>query len=1406
MLWKKILAVFIISVTVISVLPARAAVPSSSFFSDNFEGYSQYGGDLYIKRWDAVMPGSTGASIRLEKDGDNGFAAFSVPPESSAAYIKKSHIDNSGRTLIYEGRFYQFHNGAKMTLIFGSDSGSMELLSLCGNSISMRGEDNLFMPLNAAPALKEWNKIACVVNAETSTVSVLLNQETIASEVHIDFSGMDMSDLWLKVAVSATESLTDARGLVYLDDFLIYEAGTQKERPQDPPKLYLNRQYTSIATNGRAHGAISFTSEAVIVDEPAKTNKSLKAVLKDDGVFFPLEQPANTKFAASVIYQSSDDVMLTGKNTQGHKEAYGVLPRQSDFGRADIEFDFINSRVVITTAEQVTEAKLTLSEIAYLGFEGPNTEFTLNKLLAREGNGPIDESWFVDWSYQPRAISLLVDENWKKSYAALQKGVFMSIDFYQASLFGNKMRFSNQPPRLFDGVPYVPAEESIVFLGGELLSSDETGIAFSVDGQTVELAAADLMTSKDTRYISAQSLADMFGLQLSWDGSYLLGFGTTALWGGDENVEALKSALYYARPSGEEIYDRIEKNGGMHPRVLADGERIAKLKADMKKYPFLKRWVDDLIKSADSYVEADAPFFNKTDNTRILNVSLDMQHGMTKLGIAWQLTGDEKYAAAAWEDLEAVSRFVSWNPTHYLDVATMSLAVGIGYSWFYDYLTEEQKDIIAAGYKRNALEPYLDAVDSDDWWCHSASNWNPWTHGGMFGGIVALSDRLGDDGKYALDRLFPYLEYLYSEFLPDGAWAEGTSYHATTLSCIAQWCSTMEFSTGKDYGYWDLPAMDVSNYYGNAISGAGGVFNYGDNTETRSNCAAQAWFAHKYNDKSLAQLRYASIVDYGFSVTESDILFTYPELLQGDSGNMEKDIYFSNLQVASMRTSWTDDRDGIFLAAKGGENGGSHFHFDCGGFVLDVGGVRFAYELGREAYGLSDKDVSQTMQYKKRAEGHNTYVINPDASPGQIYESKADITKFETKEKGSFAVVDLSQCYQEARSFQRGFFLTNNRRTLLIQDEVDLSAASDTYWFMHTKGDIELINGGKTALITNLGVTCRLDILDSDNAGAVFEVRDPLPLPTSPWLEGQGSNEDYKKLTIHWPSVQKFTLCVAVSQQLDPSLPVWQPEVKPIKDWEIEDGALIDKRPILDSITMNGVVLEDFKPEKYSYTVLLPYDMEEAPTFACSAPEGTEVQIIPSENMSGGTKFILHDQNGESAVYTVTTKPVGYFGPMPGGIEAEVVNVTASAEPEYASGNRAVCVLDDNYESRWTATGDAWIALELKEPVNVYAVGTAWFSGASRRYIYELEISENGTDWTEVYRGESSGETNELECIIVGDKPAKYVRYKGHGHTEGSWNNVTEMRVYMRAGNTDMGEPDMEEEEYEEINADPIEE
>ena len=134
-------------------------------------------------------------------------------------------------------------------------------------------------------------------------------------------------------------------------------------------------------------------------------------------------------------------------------------------------------------------------------------------------------------------------------------------------------------------------------------------------------------------------------------------------------------------------------------------------------------------------------------------------------------------------------------------------------------------------------------------------------------------------------------------------------------------------------------------------------------------------------------------------------------------------------------------------------------------------------------------------------------------------------------------------------------------------------------------------------------------------------------------------------------------------------------------------------------------------------------------------------------------------------------------------ITPPATSVTASTDDGNVPGN----VVDDNYTSRWSGNGDgAWLQLDLGGTKLVSHIKVAVYNGDERRNIFQLQYW-NGSGWTTVYDGRSSGSTTGLEVYDFADVQSSRIRYVGHGYvtdsgTTGSWNSVTEVEVWGGGG------------------------
>jgi hypothetical protein len=112
-------------------------------------------------------------------------------------------------------------------------------------------------------------------------------------------------------------------------------------------------------------------------------------------------------------------------------------------------------------------------------------------------------------------------------------------------------------------------------------------------------------------------------------------------------------------------------------------------------------------------------------------------------------------------------------------------------------------------------------------------------------------------------------------------------------------------------------------------------------------------------------------------------------------------------------------------------------------------------------------------------------------------------------------------------------------------------------------------------------------------------------------------------------------------------------------------------------------------------------------------------------------------------------------------------------------GNLPANVLDNNPSTRWSNLGvGSWIQADLGSNMNICSVVIAWYNGNIRQNNFGISVSSDGTSFTNVFRGKSSGTTLSPETYILpGGTIGRYVRITVNGNTQNNWASVTELSV-----------------------------
>src|SRR6266567_2003964 len=121
-----------------------------------------------------------------------------------------------------------------------------------------------------------------------------------------------------------------------------------------------------------------------------------------------------------------------------------------------------------------------------------------------------------------------------------------------------------------------------------------------------------------------------------------------------------------------------------------------------------------------------------------------------------------------------------------------------------------------------------------------------------------------------------------------------------------------------------------------------------------------------------------------------------------------------------------------------------------------------------------------------------------------------------------------------------------------------------------------------------------------------------------------------------------------------------------------------------------------------------------------------------------------------------------------------IVSVTASGN----DGNLPANVLDNNLNTRWSNLGvGSFIQADLGGKKTICSVDIAWYRGNLRVNNFVISVSSDGTSFTNVFTGKSSGTTLSAESYSLPSVTARFVRVTVNGNTENNWASITELSV-----------------------------
>ena len=458
---------------------------------------------------------------------------------------------------------------------------------------------------------------------------------------------------------------------------------------------------------------------------------------------------------------------------------------------------------------------------------------------------------------------------------------------------------------------------------------------------------------------------------------------------------------------------------------------------------------------------------------RMLGTSREALKRIFWLGYTYRTRGGETYARKAIDEMLAVSAFSDWNPAHFLDVGEMTMAVAIGYDWFYDQMTPRERKTVATAIIDKGLKPALNKDDA--WFYNSEINWNSVCNAGMVYGALAVWEEDPEFCRSMLEKSLESNKLAYNAYAgggyPEGYnyWGYGSSFQIMLEAALAS--ADVIPSEAKESLPDDFLAS--AEFIRFTSTPAGNCYSFSDSYRKASGQYMQAWLARQIGDSSLLYPEFRIMEETGYQRLCEERLF--PMFIISLSGfcpihsiPSPTDHYFQcggTTPIFVYRSGWKS-REDDYLGIKGGLAMSSHSHCDQGSFYFESDGVTWATDLGMQDYeslesaGVDLWDMTQDSErwevFRIGPFSHNiltvnghTPKVNHPVAIGRTW--KPEQPSWENR---LGAMLDLTECYTEdLDSCKRAVFL--HAEDLHILDLIQAGDSACTVrWAMCTEAEV----------------------------------------------------------------------------------------------------------------------------------------------------------------------------------------------------------------------------------------------------------------------------------------------------------------------------------------------------------------
>jgi len=548
------------------------------------------------------------------------------------------------------------------------------------------------------------------------------------------------------------------------------------------------------------------------------------------------------------------------------------------------------------------------------------------------------------------------------------------------------------------------------------------------------------------------------------------------------------------------------------PRLVLNSQTEKNLKKKLKADPVVQNMYRAIkLNAAD--VQQKPLLSRAMVGRRLLGTSREMLWRINMLGMVYRIDKEQDVLDRINDEIIAVCNFSDWNPSHFLDVAEMSMAVAFALDWTAGALPRTTIDLAKSALIEKGIKPSWPANGKTPGWAYGTNNWNQVCNGGMIAASIAIAEDEPELAAKTIHRALDGLPHSLVEYGPDGVYPEGSTYwgYGTMFSVVT--AALLESAFGHDFGHFEYPAFKESAIF-RSISNApsGWYYNFADCGDRRNKNGdiVLAWFATKTGNKTffekerflspademgnLSRLAGAGLVWLAQYEEKEEV--KVPEVWKGDGSNPV--VYF---------TGGENDPHHYYFGGKGGRGLVNHGNMDGGSFIFELNGVRWVVDPGNQSYHALEKtgfdlwgrcqDCERWTLLTKNNFGHSTISIND-----QLHRTEGLVTlkDFKTGDHPE-ATFDMSQTLAGQVANASRKFVRDSPTSLVIEDHIELSEETKLItWQLMTTADVMLVDGG--AVLKQDGKELKLENLSHPDLTLSVVSLYPAPLALDRQIEG----------------------------------------------------------------------------------------------------------------------------------------------------------------------------------------------------------------------------------------------------------------------------------------------------------------